>query len=133
MRFLPNLPILSSSLPSEHGGSLRHAAAQCWDGAGTKFETQVKLGRGELQFLSQWEKGGAEDGWPVPENGDFVPSFEAISALQSYRELASELDSLFKRAVRSCISFNLLSPLIDSLPFAIISVRFFANDFRKIR
>lgn len=52
--------ILSGLQSPEHGNPLRYAAAQCWDSAGTKIETQAKLGRGEFQFLSQWEKGGAE-------------------------------------------------------------------------
>ncbi len=42
---------------SGHGGSLRHDAGRWWDSAGTKIETQAKHGRGDFQFLSQWEKG----------------------------------------------------------------------------
>ena len=42
---------------SGHGGSLRHAAGRWWDSAESKIETQAKLGQGEFQFLSQWEKG----------------------------------------------------------------------------
>lgn len=56
-RSLLTSSILPDLQPSEHGGSLRHAAVRYWDGAGTNIETQAKLGQVEFRFLSQWETG----------------------------------------------------------------------------
>lgn len=49
--------ILPSLQSSERSDLLRYAATQYRDSAGTKTETQAKLGRVEFRFLSQWKTG----------------------------------------------------------------------------
>lgn len=57
--------ILTSSIlpdlqPSEHGGSLRHAAVRYRDGAGTNIETQANSVRLSSNFCPSGKRGGAE-------------------------------------------------------------------------
>lgn len=97
MRFLPSSPILPSSQSSEHGGSLRHAAVWRRDSAGTKIETQAKLGQAEFRYLSQQEPEGTRTSKPLSAASRLWIDAEAsrfrlitIATTGSYRAIASE-------------------------------------------